>query len=837
MMKRNSFTDIVLALLLIVFVFVTSGSALADTEVKEGKIIINGEINAGVQQTKVDGSQEKFEEYREVQNGFTVHDFRLKVDALDSPYYLDLKIKNPVEDDEFYSLKGGMHGKYNYQFFYDSIPHNFGSGKMLLNDVGGGRFLIGDTMQQQLQANEVLRSQRLDNTGVVNTANGALINPNDAQNQSLDAGMTAIVNNLYDSAQTVKFGLKREKTGFSFDYSLFENMKVWTKVTNEQKTGTRVIGNGTYERYNNGNTVTTAGVGDRGHLVDFFQVAGIELPETIDYRTTTFNVGTGVYRKEWSLDAEYTFTDFGNEVDALIWDNPFRITDATATNAAGATTALSVGTANPFNRGRSALGNLSLAPDSESHDFTVTGAAELPLHSKFTAAISYGWITQDESFQPYTLNTKIGQITAANSGPAAPFDATNPANLPQQNLNGEVATFSLSTQLTTKPIEPLAVTLRYRYYDYDNQSDHITFPGYSAFGDSFWRKVRNDPGAPVANETLSYTRQNAELGIDYHLLKSLTLLVEGFWEDWDREELRIDDTTEYGGGAGFIFNPTRTAKLQGNYRYARRTVDGYKTGNTKVNPEAPGLVNFDWAERTRNKADLKLQVTPLEALTVGLSGHYQKDEFGEDNRFGLKENENILGAVDVTYAMTEKLSFYANYVRESRKGFMQSGAKDDAFDNPATPANETTIGAFNPENYWNTDIEEDVDTLGVGMTAQLIPDKLTLNLSYIFSFSKMDFENVNPNGAVKLANAAAQPWPTVENRYQEFKADLGYNFTANLKGGITYLYERYTLDDFTNTPAYMAGLSVENSTKFLFTGANNFSYDAHVAGVYLSYKF
>ncbi|MDO8721665.1 MAG: MtrB/PioB family decaheme-associated outer membrane protein [Syntrophales bacterium] len=832
MMKRISFTDITLAMLL--SICVTGGTTLADTEIKEGKVIISGEINAGVQQTKIDGAQQKSEEYRDLQNGFLVQDFRLKVDGVDSPYYLDLTVKNPVQENEYYRLQGGMHGRYNYEFFYDSIPHNFGSGKLLLNDVGGGRLLIGDTIQQQLEANEILRSQRLTSGGVTSTAGGALINPNDAQNQALDAGMTTIVKNLYDSANTIQFGLKREKTGFGFDYSLFENMKVWTKFTNEQRTGNRRISAGTYERYNNGNTTTTAGVGDRGHLVDFFQVAGIELPETIDYRTTTLNIGTGLYKKNWLLDAEYTFTDFGNEVDSLVWDNPFRFTSATATNAAATAPAL-VGTANAFNRGRSALGQLSLTPDSKSHDFSLSGSVELPLHSRFTGAISYGWITQDQAFLPYTLNTAISTIAGA-AGPG--FDVTNTANLPQQNLNGKVATLSQSYQLTTKPVEPLAVTLRYRYYDYNNKSDHITFPGYSAFGDSFWRTAKNDKNAAVSNEALSFTRQNADISADYQLLKSLTLMVEGFWEDWEREELRIDDTTEFGGGGGFIFSPTRSAKLKGNYRYAKRTVDGYKTGNTKENPEAVGLANYDWAERTRNQADLKLQVTPLESLTVGLSGRYQKDEFGEDNRFGLKENKSMIGAIDVTYTMSESLSFYANYVRESRKGSMQSGAKDDAFDNLATPAiNETTIGAFNPENYWNTDIDEDVDTVGVGMTVQIIPNKLTLNAGYSFSLSKMDFDTVNPNGAVKLANAAAQSWPTVENRYQEFKADLGYNFTANLKGGITYLYEKYTLDDFANTPAYMAGASAENSSKYLFTGANNYNYEAHVGGVYLSYKF
>ncbi|GAB7025922.1 MtrB/PioB family outer membrane beta-barrel protein [Geotalea toluenoxydans] len=320
-------------------------------------------------------------------------------------------------------------------------------------------------------------------------------------------------------------------------------------------------------------------------------------------------------------------------------------------------------------------------------------------------------------------------------------------------------------------------------------------------------------------------------------MKPLTVIAEGFWEGWDREQLRIDGTNEVGVGGGFVYKPGKAARLNGNYRYSHRTVDGYKTGNTPENPEAVGLVNYDWADRLRHKADLRFQMIPLDALTVALSGQYLNDEYGNDNLFGLKKNENYTGAIDISYAVSEALSFYGNYVKEFRKGAMQSAAKDDAFDNPATAANETTIGGFNPENYWNTDIYEKVNSFGVGATVQVIPSKLAVTTGYTYSSSKMDFNTINPNGAVKLANAAAQAWPTVRNRLQEVKTDISYTFTKNLKAGLTYVYEWYKLDDFTNTPAYMAGSSVENSTKYLFTGANNYSYDAHVAGAYLTYKF
>lgn len=43
-------------------------------------------------------------------------------------------------------------------------------------------------------------------------------------------------------------------------------------------------------------------------------------------------------------------------------------------------------------------------------------------------------------------------------------------------------------------------------------------------------------------------------------------------------------------------------------------------------------------------------------------------------------------------------------------------------------------------------------------------------------------------------------------------------------------------DDSANTGTYTAGATYENSTKYLYTGANNISYDAHVVGTYVNYK-
>jgi len=54
---------------------------------------------------------------------------------------------------------------------------------------------------------------------------------------------------------------------------------------------------------------------------------------------------------------------------------------------------------------------------------------------------------------------------------------------------------------------------------------------------------------------------------------------------------------------------------------------------------------------------------------------------------------------------------------------------------------------------------------------------------------------------------------------------------------LNYLFEDYSLDDFANAAAYLAGASAENSTRYVFTRANQFDYTAHVIGTYVAWRF
>jgi hypothetical protein len=822
-MKRNGLRYLALAMLLPMMSI--GAPAWAGQDLLDGKVASDGFLDAAVQKKNVNGSDEKFSEYRDVEDGFTLNDFSIKLDSKTTPCYLDLKIKDALQEDEYYRLTTGRHGRYKFNLEFDATPHNFSNGTFLWNGFGDNRLQIADAVQTSLEANEVLAGARP-------TVNGKPV-PTGAASDALDQPTRDIIDGLYAAADGVTFSLKREKTSASLEFNLAEDVKAWLRVMNENRDGARVITAGTYERFDQ---VDGLGV----HTEDLFLASGAETAEPIDYRTLTLAAGAGIYKKNWLADIEYTFTDFNNSNDSLLWDNPFRITDAFSTPGK--------------ERGRFEVGQLVLPPDSQSHDITVSGSASLPLHGRLIGSLSYGVITQDEAFEPYTQNSAINDVVATsdvddpqNVGVA---DVTSTASLPAKDLDGEVTNVAASLVYTVRPVEPVSVTAKYRYYDYDNDSDEIHFPGYAGYGESSFRTRKNDKGvigAGYENEPLGYTRQNAEVGVDYRVAKPLTLSLEGGWEGWDFDKLRLDSMDEYSIGAGAIYRPTRTAMFKAAYKYSDRTIDDYLQGRTAENPEATGLINYNWADRERHEANARLQVSPTAVLSFGISASWLDEEYDgeteggtavDDFRFGRTDLESVVGALDVTVTPSEKLAFYADYAREYRKEQMANAAKDDT--SKATPFFGFGDN-YSPVSYWNSDIYEKVDTFGIGATAQLIPEKLILDAGYNLSFSTMDIQTFNPNGvsATTLANGIAKDWGKIRNRLHEVNVDLGYQFTQNVKAGVRYLYEWYDLDDFAwnDMQPYMAGQSVENTTEFVFTDATYDGYEAHVGGVYLIAKF
>lgn len=800
---------------------VPGAQAASSLELAGSKAICSGLFDTGAQYVEVDGSNEKFTEYRDARSGLQVDHVGVSVQGAEKPYFFDFEARNvvsglqtPASRDASYKVSAGRYGKYKFRVELDRTPHNFGRGRLLLNGAGTGNLGIADSVQAVLQANEQTRQER-----------GTLALPDTTGE---DAIQQRLVRGLVDSSDYTSFRLDREKGSLSGEFDLGGDAKTWVKFSEENRKGFRQMGSGTYERYAQG----AAGI---THTEDQFVAEGFEIAEPIDYKTQVMNAGVGVYKKGWSADLEYTFTEFTQKLRSLVWDNPFRSTDATAVNNLGVPN-------NANERGRYNRGQLGLPPTSQSHEVAASGSVELPLQSRLTGAVGLALTEQSNMLLPYTLNTAISGVGGA------PVNVADPSALPVQRFTGAVRNFTGSLVLNSRPIERLKTALKYRYYNYDNRTDRVIFPGFAAYGESYWRTTKNattTTNAAVANEVASWNRNTVELSADFEVAEPLTVDVNVFADRWDYKDVRVEETNEYGAGVGFGYHLGHVAKIHGGAKIARRAVDGYRIGNRAENPEAVGLENFNWSDRKRKKANLGVSVSPTEKLSFGVDGSYQKDEYGAW-RFGLKQVDSAVAALDVTYEPTDAIDLSFDYSREMRRSKISNAAKDDGF-NSASALDDTWVSDnFNPLNYWNDTITENVDTIGLNATVRAT-EKLDIGASYAFSFTDMEFNQSNPNSAeaaaagfgngAKLANGVAQKWPNVVSRLHEARLNAGYKVTKDLTVGGNYLFSRYSLNDFANIGSYAANVSPENTTKYVWTGATDFNYTAHVIGTYVAWKF
>lgn len=800
-------TDLVsqfgLALALLGLISATDGRG--EDKSRSDPSTVVGLADGGGQARFIQGDKTKFNEYRDIQNSAVLNDFNLHFDDGDaqSPFSLDFDTKHFLRDDQFYKLSVAECNKFKISLQFDSIPHSFTGRELLFSGAGTDKLSIAGGPRGAIQAVEQTRAARGANP-LADTTGGDLLQAN-------------TIRALFPQADRNVFKIKREKSSFSLDYDFSEETKGWIRCSREDKSGTRVINAGTYERYPQG----AAGI---THSADLFMASGAELAEPINYETVTVSAGTGVYEDHYQADVEYTFTNFSNDSERLTWDNPFRSGDASATAAAG-------GAGNGFNRGRFATGQLSLPPSSHSHDLSFSGGVDLPLNSHFSGSLGVGYIVQETPFVPYTLNSAVS--------PVAGFDVTNRDNLPRRDLDGLVQNLNQSYVLTSKPVDPLDLTARYRFHQYDDLTNRIRFPGYAAFGESYWRTTRNDIGATVENKPFAYTKHTVDVSADYHVVSPLHAILEGGWEDLARSFLRAQGTEESKIGGRLVYKPFSNVKMDAGYLHYDRSMEGYLPGMTAENPEAIGLVNYDVADRERHKGRGSLHVNATDKLTLGFEGEVVDDTYASDSRFGLKESDGYSGSVDLGYSFTDDVSIHAGYSYQHDRSLMKSGAKDDAFNMAGSIDDGWTADAWNPSNYWNSTITDVTHTFSTGTEIKFFKEKLVLDLSYNLSWGQQEITSENPNGAAKLSNASAQDWPTIRSILHEARTDLVYNITPDLCVGASYLFEVFQLDDFTwqSTSAYMATLTAENTTRYVFSNATYSDYTAHVVNLFLKWKF
>jgi MtrB/PioB family decaheme-associated outer membrane protein len=677
----------------------------------------------GYESVDVDTDSAKFNEYRDFDDGFLLEELRMLGTMSGGDRSLSFEATRADRHDAFYALDYRVEGSYDVELEMNRIPHNFlNNGHTIFDWTGGGRWEVADSTQAALQAQ--IAAQYVRNRNGVNFA-----------------FLDGLLQPYFATANVIDVGLQRDRSRASVDMGKGGAMGWGLDFEYEKRTGGRPIG-GTF---------------------GFNSVA--ELPEPIDYRTSAGQLSGEWKGERGGVQFGGRVSQFENENDTMVFDNPFRLTSSTDSGAYQAPGSSSIA--------GSALGRVDLAPDNDALTLFVNGRGKFGSWTT-TGALSWVRMTQDDQLQPYTLNTAIDGIDEHG----ATFDATDASFLPQSSADREVDVLSFSGSAGVPIGESWELDLRARYYDYDNGSDTIVFPGYVRYH-GVWEEI----GRKTAAYAYDRTDLSADLGWNpargtrFGFVAGLRDMNRSFREIESSDEIfgRLDASSRLGG-----------FWLHGHLEYGERSTDNYHVEaqhDTFTHPEAvnnqPALRKYDEAER--EFADWLLQadwaISDVLDLSFGYSGRI---EDYDKSRFGLVSDDVDRWNAEVNWRVAEAGNVYLFYQLSDREVVQRSRQS------AATPS-------VNPLDDWNVTFDEANDVAGLGVNFEFA-ERFTLDVSGRYSKSDGAADIYSPPGGTPNLAVGFDDYEDIE--LFEAVVDLGFDITDRFGVGFGWRYEDYITESF-----------------------------------------
>jgi MtrB/PioB family decaheme-associated outer membrane protein len=614
-------------------------------------------IDFGAQRLSIDTESSKFDEYRDVPDGAPLSFFGLSSVADQGRYVITGE--DVGQRDVRYTIEAER-GDFGINVVYDQIPHRFGNdARTLLQQTSRGRFEVSDTLQRSFQTS--IEQQRAISPAGVNFA-----------------FLRDLVSPSLDAANTIDIGLERKRGLLELSYGPGE---LWDWSGSEATGAAPSLGSayGVKVSYFQENRV-----GDRQAGTSFGFGNVVETPEPIDYVTRDVGISAELPLRSAVVRAGISYNDFTNKIPGLLFDNPFRVTDATDANAYQSPSSSSIL--------GSSRGQVALPPSNRAITGTVGFLMKLPASSRLNADFALSHWSQNETLLPYTVNTAI----------TSPLNASDPASLPVSSFDGKITTLSGGLSFASRPFPKLGINARYRVYDMDNKSERVELPGYVRF-DAVWEDI------PRISVPYEYGTQRGDLAVTYDL--GPVTLEGGYRHDVTNRTFReTEETTENALRLAADFRPLPWVAVRTSYELGSRDFDHYDPERSEhasyLDPgptvNLPLLRRYDQAAKDLDRISALIQVTPFDgSLAVTLQLLQSTDDYDDDSDFGLLESVSRSWTIEADYAPADRWSVYAFYSNESYDTF-QRGRQSGA-----TPST-------NPLDDWTAKIQDDVGSVGVG---------------------------------------------------------------------------------------------------------------------------
>jgi MtrB/PioB family decaheme-associated outer membrane protein len=477
--------------------------------------------------------------------------------------------------------------------------------------------------------------------------------------------------------------------------------------------------------------------------------AAVELPGPVDHRTTDVGAAVEYANEKGMVKIGWDGSWFTNHVGTLVWDNPLRITDFTYSSA--------------YSPGDgTSQGRMDLWPDSTMNMVSGTATYKLPRRSKVYGNLGFSHWNQNDQLLPFTINTAI---------PTIPLE--------RSTAEAEVNVTSALIGFTSRPTDKTWINLRYKLYDYDNNTPEFPVHEYVRFD-----QVIEEFLAGTGAEGFSYKRQYFDADFSYSFMPFTAVRV-GYSRETDRRSFRqFERTTDNIFKLGLDTTGWQYGLLRVQYDYARRTGTGLD--EEVFDEESEGFAaprQFDISDRNRKRFSLIGSATPTDIISIDAQVGVFRDE-RPDTQFGLLTNDGDFYSIGVNVTPNPKLGLGVTYGKDKYTTLQKSRQA-----NPGPQQQD-------PRRDWTTDYEDDVDSVYAYVDLMKALPKTDIR----YTFDWMDGVNditygLAPDQTIFTTVPLIQ-LPNASHTIKRSTVDVMYRVNRRIGAGFAWLYEDYAVRDW-----------------------------------------
>ena len=805
----------------------------------------------------------KLNEYSDIQKNFYIRRARInRDDVLGTRNYVSYQTQSSFYRNQSHLGTFGQYGRFKLQFRYDEIPHIYtNTARTLYTETQPGVYTIPLIIRQGLQV--------ASSTGTAAQINNSL--------------PSFIATQVVPSEQFIVPQIQRRAGGGLFSYNLTSDWTMAFSYAREHEKGTRPIGTILNSSPSAGGSALPSGVSNLQS-----PGTGQELAEPIDYFNNTVRATTEYGKHNWALQAGYNGSFFKSNIGSLLFDAPFATADIPVQIISPTVSIAAV----------PAHGQLSLYPDNQANYLNLAGAFDAGRHVRVMGSGTNGWLRQNDAFLPYTANTAITGLSPLPAGGLGGDKQTLAMNWTavsklgknvqleakyrQYDYNNNTPTFNMT------PIEgdtigvnatgngqaaPGVVNTAGRSNPGFNRKTLELSGNYFFSKRSSARLGWESEWFDRSHRDVAHSIENTVFGsVDFSPTRDFLIRISGRHQDRKPDDYQDENAADPVTGAEIACTSTSvvfTADQRCNRRFdeAARILDrGDVMVQYDLGPFSFGGT-FQTIQSDFNRPGGTNSSAPLNFITGVTRPYYL---------YGALNDLSWIYSFDTTYSVSPNVSFFVEYTRENYYKRMASRYR-------TPPSGTATIltcnGCDTANNDWESTTRDLFDTYAGGLDI-FLGKRFWFSPYYSLAAGKGNVLSralgdstiaTGPNQFVLTGTSTPESYPETTTRIHEVAAVFKFKLTENLIPKLEYRYQQFDNRDYQTTPMtpYMgcvgagsivvtapcvnvgASLAVKSpslsypgfvvgdtaAARYLFLGADQPSYRAHIITATLEYHF